>query len=345
MKTIFSIEEMKEIVATVLKRKEKIIYVAWASASWKSYFAKVLKESLEKKGHKVLALSSDNYYVDNTRLKHLIYGTFDHPKLIRYDQLSRDIKHYLANKSIKIPQYSFIESKRIGYDEFTWEVDYIIVEWLYTINSLPSSKKNKTTLSFFVDSPIEELIIRRLVRDQERTQQWIDSIISDISKVFPMWNIYGKNQRAKADYIINNDFEILDTKWEQHIYEITNLPKNKLWKLISKKYYTDYEYNDSKDNNGLIIISEVYKSSTGDLDSVVIAKHKAFDEKESSDYKIISINSAQLWIITQLHTLVQLAWLQLKQIVNKTISTYEKNGKIYILKERKWKKYIDSITS
>lgn len=124
----YDIAHIPKIIQEVEKDKRKLIIVAGASASGKSYFAEQLKKGLEEQGKKVLSVSSDSYYVDNTRLKHTIYGTFDHPKLIRYDELQKDILRYMQKQEINIPQYSFVESSRTGYTEFKGDVDYIIVE-------------------------------------------------------------------------------------------------------------------------------------------------------------------------------------------------------------------------
>jgi len=340
MKLTFDITEVDKIIKVVQEEKRKLIIVAWASASGKSYFAEQLKEKLESMWKKVLSLSSDNYYVDNTRLKHTIYGTFDHPKLIRYDELGKDIKNYLKTWKINIPEYSFVESGRVGYNAFKGEVDYVIVEWLYTISSLPFSEKEYNPLRIFVNSAVEELIMRRLVRDQERTKQAVDAIIGDVTRVFPMWNIYGQGQKNKADITVHNDYEILDAKGKKFEFKKTNLSRSECGTLKWREYFIDFEYNDSKDENGSIVISEVYKSYKEDLSYVVISKKKLKKDEENEVYAVISMKSSQLGIITQLHTLMQLAGLTLQNVVKKTLSTYEKDWEVCYVKERKGKRYL-----
>ncbi len=344
MRQHFRIDQLDSLTSKVIESGQKLIYVAGASASGKSYCANLLKESLEKKGHKVLALSSDSYYVDNTRLKHMIYGTFDHPKLIRYDELGKDIKKFLATNEIKIPEYSFVESRRVGAEHFSGEVDYIIVEGLYTISSLQVSSQEGRGINIFVDSPTEELIMRRLIRDQERTQQGVDAIIGDVTKVFPMWNIYGLGQRKKADFVIDNDYEILDTKGEKNEFTKTELSKKECGKLISREYMIDYEYNDKRNENGVIVISEAYKNLKKDLEYVMVSKRKTQFNSKGHTFTTISMKSTQLWIITQLHMLMQLSWMKLQRVVKKTISMYEKDGKKYTIKERRGKRYIATTT-
>jgi uridine kinase len=61
-----------------------------------------------------------------------------------------------------------------------------------------------------VDSDTEELIFRRLVRDQQRVNEPLYMIVSMLGKVFPMWNIFGNPQKKNADLIVDNSYEILE---------------------------------------------------------------------------------------------------------------------------------------
>lgn len=328
MQTI-SIYDTKKLTTDIITPDNKILYIAWASASGKSYFAEELKKELEAQGKKVLALSSDNYYVDNTRLKHLIYGTFDHPNLIKYEELAEAIDTFLETHSIDIPQYSFIESRRTGYNHFSGEVDHIIVEWLYTLSCLPL-KKN--ALSFYVDSDSEELIMRRLIRDQERTAQAPNLIIDDISKVFPMRNIFGVPQKRESDYIITNGYEILEKQGDISHYR--RREDAIVWEKIDEVFFVDYEYNDLSHDNGTLVVSETYKDPAGDLDYVVLTKRKNTLTHDTEQFKTLNVRLNQPGIITTIHALAQLAWLKLINTVHKTISQYKQEDKIITLKHR-----------
>ena len=326
---------MKDVL-TKINKDHKLIYVAGASASGKSYFAEQLKAELEKAGKKVLSVSADMYYVDNTRLKHLIYGTFDHPKLIRHDLLAKDIKNFMKTNTINIPEYSFMESRRVWSQEFTGKVDHVIVEWLYTIQELP---KIDNTLTFFVDSYAEELIVRRLVRDQQRTGDGIAQIVSDVARVFPMRNIFGKTQRKKADIIITNEFEILEKEWVSSSYKKIDASQATQGELLKKEFFVDYEYNDSAEGNGTVIVSEVYKKKSDDIDYVMITKRKEHITPNTQEFNSMTFTITNLWVITQIHALLQLAGLKLKRTVKKTVSIYDNNGELVTIKHRKGKIY------
>lgn len=184
--------------------------------------------------------------------------------------------------------------------------------------------------------------MRRLIRDQERTQQAVDAIIGDISRVFPMRNIYGKKQEKQAAILIHNDYEILEQKGEKHNFQPTKLSKSECGELQKREYYIDYEYNDSKEENGRIVVSEVYKSYKQDLSYVVVSKQKTYNENGQETVTTISMKSTQLGIITQLHTLMQLAGLTLQKVSKKSISTYQKEDKECLVKEKRGKMFIAS---
>lgn len=181
--------------------------------------------------------------------------------------------------------------------------------------------------------------MRRLIRDQERTKQGVDAIIGDITKVFPMRNIYGKSQRKKADICIDNPYEILEKKGKKQHYQRTHMDNKEYGDLQHREHFIDFEYHDKSHENGLIVVSEVYKTPHGDLDHVRISKRK--HEKDNREkFATMSMKSTQLGIITQLHTLMQLAGMKLKRKVKKSISTYKQaNGDKLIIKKRRNKRY------
>lgn len=123
-----TINQLSAINALLQESGKKLIYIAGASASGKSYFAKKLKESLEKSGKKVLSISSDDYYSDLTSIKYLLYGTFDHPNLIDYHLLQKNLDEYMTTGQTNIPKYSFVEKRRVSHEAVNGSADFVIVE-------------------------------------------------------------------------------------------------------------------------------------------------------------------------------------------------------------------------
>ena len=330
MKTqVHGIDQVEDVIALLQARKSKLVYVAWASASGKTYFNKSLWLALEKKGYKVLNISSDDYYTDQTWLQFLLYGTFDHPNMIQYDVLQKNIDEYFSTWKTTLPKYSFVERRRISLERVQEDYDYVLVEWLYTISQL--DEKNDP-FRIFVDSHIEELIFRRLIRDQERTKEGIDMIVSMLWKVFPMWRLYGQIQRDVADVVIDNDFSIMKKTWVLEEYVATDKKKSSFGTLYKKEYIKDFIYDDSYQWNGCIVVSEVYREENGLLDSVIISKRQINDETKDS-FRTIAIRLYQPWSLTEVHTLLQLAWLYYVGHSHRVQSTYKKGEKETILKE------------
>ncbi len=204
---------------------------------------------------------------------------------------------------------------------------------LMNISQLPT-KHNP--FKIFVHSDEEELIFRRLIRDQERTQDPLHTSIEITAKVFPMRNIYGKKQKKQSDLIVYNDYDILSIKWDSSSYELLNVKKQDLWILTKRLYITDFEYDDSNPWNGTIVISEIYKKKKWLLEYVMITKTR----KEWDTFKTIEFSLFEAGILTWLHSLLQLAWLKIKWTLKKIHSVYEKNWKEITVKTRRGKLYL-----
>lgn len=331
-----TIEQMPAIAALLEQSGKKLIYIAGASASGKSYFAKLVKEQLEKTGKKILSISSDDYYGNLSSIKYLLYGTFDHPNLIDYDLLQKNLDEYITTGKTKLPKYSFVEKRRTSYEAVNGSADYVIVEWLYTIAEL---NHHDNAFKIFVDSPMEEMIFRRIVRDQERVKEPVDMIVSMLGKVFPMRKLYGEPQKIAADLIVENNYEILNTIAQTHEYVlIPDAKRSDFGELVKREYITDYIYNDSHADNGCICISEVYREKHGFLDAVMITKRKV-DDLDQNTFHTASVRMSQPGLITELHTLMQIAGMVYLGMENKIISVYEKNGKQTTVKEVRGKMF------
>ncbi len=291
--------------------------MAWASASGKSYFAKKLQKALEQKWKKVILIGSDNYYSNESALKYVLYGTFDHPHLIEYAQLQKDLQQYFSTGVMNQPIYSFVEKRTIDHLIINQEADYVIVEGIYTISELEWIQIPNTKI--FVDSSEEELIFRRLIRDQERVAEPMHMIIENLWKVFPMWNIYGFHQKNDADIIIYNDYEILDHKGTRCSHITTHQLPEWIGELDMEKEINSFHYSDNNPENGDIIVSEVYYWANKLLRYVQISKIKAGtkDEQQSIDIRLY-----QPGILTSIHTLLQTAGIPFRHQTNSVERVY-----------------------
>ena len=324
----YTFDDLSRVTQDIIQQNNRLVYLAGASASGKSYIGEELVKQLTVSGKKVLLISSDSYYSNESNLKYMLYGTFDHPKLIDYDLLQSDIEWYFKTGHIALPSYSFSEKRRTHLTQVNEQFDIVIVEWLYTIDQLHDTiivNTNETIVAYkiFVHADSEEVIFRRLLRDQLRVKEPLHTIIWVMSNVFPMRTLFGETQLKKADCVIVNDYKVIEKEGISSVWQ--PIDKNAIPKIwLDKTYYMiDYIYNDTHDDNGKIIISEVYLNPKGLLDHVIIHKRTNDPRTDNTTYESISMSLYQPAISTELHTLLQLAGLEYEWLYEKTVSYFK----------------------
>lgn len=325
--THYLMDQNDILIQQILNSHTHIIKIAGASASGKTTVAQNLVTQFQSLGKTVLMISSDNYYQDHTRLQAVVYGSFDHPSLIRYDQLHADLIQYLQTQTRQYPQYSFKDSRVTSYQTISWKYDIIIIEGLYTISQLPEIPQE---LKIIVTSDTEELMIRRLVRDQQRTHDTASQIVQTLESVFSMRNVFGKIQEQQADIVVHNTYDILSDKGIVVELVACDKPSDTLDAYQHHNYVYDDPRNPDKDH---IQVTEVYPKQGGMLDHTSLYKIKP--HQDIRQYQQIWINFKEYGMVAQLHTLMQLAWLQ---ITSQSTQEWYRNGDIYYLYE-KWQWY------
>ena len=89
---------------------------------------------------------------------------------------------YFQTGKFQLPVYSFSEKRTTHHITINEAYDIIIIEGLYTINSLPTSfsvhDNDITAYNVLVRAPIEEIIFRRLIRDQARVKEPLNMLIN-----------------------------------------------------------------------------------------------------------------------------------------------------------------------
>jgi hypothetical protein len=225
--------------------------------------------------------------------------------------------------TIDMPNYSFIEKTRLAPTKIWWYYDHIIIEWIYVIGEVHVQE----ALKIFVNSPAEDLIIRRLVRDPERIQEPLRVVTEALVSVYPMWMVMWNNQKQQSDIIIDNDYEILDQKWHTYTYEkIDNLIPSY---YLEKRTVIDYLYNDETTDNWWIVISEVYRDWEPLLQKVKISKIKHHDGRQQR----LSLELNNPGALIQLHTLIQLAQCRYLWKTQKIIYKISDSESVHIIWE------------
>ena len=125
-----------------------------------------------------------------------------------------------------------------------------------------------------VTSDTEELIIRRLIRDQQRIGDTASQIVHTLESVFSMWNVYGNIQKKQADIIVHNNYDILSDKGT--LYSLVQCKMPDLSQSQSYQHH-NFIYNSPEHyDQDYLQISEVYQQ----------ADHSILDH--TSLYKILS---------------------------------------------------------
>lgn len=272
----FVFAELDKVLDLIHTSGKKVIYLAGASASGKSYIAEELAKRLEIGGKRVLTISSDNYYLSDTGIRSVLYGTFDHPSLIDYELLSTNIGEYLLTGAFMLPEYSFGESRRTGFRKVEGAYDIVLVEGLYTISQLPETYD---PLRIFISASDEDLIIRRLLRDPARVGEPLHMVVAALNNVFPMRHLYGSQQHAASAITIHNDYDLLAKDGKIMFHEPLKDGVPAEWKLYNTEHLVEYRYDDTTDDtHGKLIITEHYEQKGGMLKSVGISKTQSTPE-------------------------------------------------------------------
>ena len=172
----------------------KIIIISGPSGSGKT---KLTKNILSKFKNGI-ELSTDNYYktglISNV-LSNIIDGYFDRKISFNYKLFKKDF-HYICknNKSEHIYSYDFINKTINKSYKKTTNIDYIIVEGIFTKELLRNFKKHNC---FFIEleTKKESCMNRVIKRDLNERGKRKDLAKNDFLK---SWNLYyGKNYRSK----------------------------------------------------------------------------------------------------------------------------------------------------
>lgn len=198
----------KKIVQKIQCDPHIFIFVAGGSATGKT--SQVAKKIQTYLWWKPVILSMDNYfrwskyYSEN-------HITFDEPAAVNIDLFVEHLDKLKNGESVRIPDFDFINFAPIP-DAITIEpTQIIIIEGLF---ALDRRFKDISDLNIYVETSSNGRLIRRVLRDVERTRQQVNEIVDlFIEQVNVMHTKYIEPQREFADIIIQNEFiPLLETK-------------------------------------------------------------------------------------------------------------------------------------
>lgn len=152
-------------------------------------------------------LSMDDYYRGRgfmeAEAKRGNVLNWDQPEAINMDLLRDHLKALRAGSAIEKPRYSFKTGEIDGFERFE-PARVIILEGLFALND---SIVSEGDIRVFVDIGFHGRILRRLLRDIERTGDKPADILEYFSSIVePMHEKYIQGTMANADFVIRNEY-------------------------------------------------------------------------------------------------------------------------------------------
>jgi len=233
-----------------------VVEIAGGSASGKtSTVADMVKKVF---GNEALILSADDYYRGKTFMdaeaKKGNVLNWDQPEALNLDLFRQHLAQLKSGEPIEKPIYDM----KVGEPTSTVEVapkKIIIVEGLFVLDE---KLKDEGDIKVFVDTGIHGRIIRRLLRDIQRTGQKPADILKYFAQVVePIHEKYIESTKKNADLIINNEYSPQIEAERSGLHEVQLkfrgiLDLDMLRKLGAEKLSSTMQidkYYDPKDRN------------------------------------------------------------------------------------------------
>ncbi len=224
MMEAFQQNKIMNIAEEINKKGKKIILIAAPSSSGKTSFAYKLTTSLRVLGHRPIAISTDDYYVNREDTPLDENGEFDFESLysIDLDKFNSDLNKLLRGEEIERLRFDFVTGKRV----YTGEMlklsanDSVIIEGIHGLNpilteNIADEYKYKIYLSVITHINLDDhnristtdlRLMRRIARDMQfrgrtpkRTiSEWQSVRKGEIRNIFPF--------SEEADVMFNSSF-------------------------------------------------------------------------------------------------------------------------------------------
>jgi adenylate cyclase len=320
------ISKLVESIREKISQKEGpiIVEVAGGSASGKtSAVAMKIKEYF---GEDALIFSMDDYYRGKTYMDEQAQGgnvlNWDQPEALNLELLQKHLEQLKKGEAIEKPIYSMKTGEQDGVEEVQPK-RIIIVEGLFALND---AIKGQGDVKAFVDIGTHGRILRRLLRDIERTGQRPADILKYFSQVVePMHEKHIQNTLGNADLIVKNEYSPQVEAERSGLHEVqlkfkAEIDEDVLRKLGAERLGTatqvDYYYNP-KDRN-LIETDEILRIRNEGMHKVLTYKGPRvesefrkrpkfeFEIDEETEKRFLSIYGDQIKTILKDRVLYQL---------------------------------------
>ncbi|WP_252179211.1 uridine kinase [Endozoicomonas sp. 4G] len=185
----------------MLKQKTILVGIAGASASGKSLLANTLVEELQSQH--VCVISEDSYYKDQTHMtmKQRVQTNYDHPDSMDHDLMLAHMQQLKEGQTVDVPLYDYTVHNRKQETRRVLPARVILIEGILLF-TCPQVRET-FDLRFYMDTPLDICLIRRLKRDIVERGRDVDSVIRQyLETVRPMFLQFIEPARQHADLII-----------------------------------------------------------------------------------------------------------------------------------------------
>ncbi len=208
----YSLEQGVGILVDLIKERAQqagndpiVVEIAGGSASGKT--SAVAKKVCEVFGSEAQIVSMDDYYRGRTFMqseeKKGNILNWDQPEALNIELLRKNLEDLKRGEAIEKPVYDFKTSEPSGVETINPK-KIIIIEGLFALND---DIKDQGDVRTFVDIGMHGRVLRRMLRDVERTGQNPADILSYFSDIVePMHEKYIDVTRKNSDFIIKNEY-------------------------------------------------------------------------------------------------------------------------------------------
>ena len=186
-----------------MKQKTILVGIAGASASGKSLLAETLVEELQSEH--LCVISEDSYYKDQSHLsmEERVLTNYDHPESMDHDLMLAQMIQLKGGTSIDVPLYDYTVHNRRQETRTVKPARVIIYEGILLFTT--PEIREAFDLRFFMDTPLDICLVRRMKRDIINRGRDMDSVIKQyLETVRPMYMQFIEPARQHADLIIPN---------------------------------------------------------------------------------------------------------------------------------------------
>ena len=234
-----------------------VVEIAGGSASGKTY--KISDEVMKKFGSQAVLIPMDDYYRGATFMQQQaaqgVTLNWDQPEALDIPLLKQHLAQLKKGEGIEKPMYRIKPNAESIGNETVKPAPIIVIEGLF---ALSDELAQEGDVKAFVETGVHGRIIRRLLRDIERTNQKPADILKYFSEVVqPMHDKYIQSTKQNADLVISSEYKPQIEAQRAKIYELQlkfpgTIDTTLLQKLgaekLSSTVQIDHYYNPASHN-------------------------------------------------------------------------------------------------